>query len=277
MDLIIGADGQLGTELRKLLDIKGTDYVSTNSSEMDITDESKVQTLFNEIKPNFVYHCAAYTQVDKAESESKELNEKVNVEGTRNVSEASKSVNATLVYISTDYVFDGSKEDEYKVDDKVNPKNEYGRAKYAGEELVKAICSKYYIIRTSWVFGEFGANFVYTMLRLAKTNKILSVVDDQIGRPTWTRTLAEFMVYLKENQVEYGMYHLSNDNYCSWYEFAKEILKNHDVAVNPISSKNYPQIAYRPKNSILDLSKTKDTGFYIPNWQEALEKFTSTL
>lgn len=271
--LITGGNGQLGSELRKLLDEHQVDYSSTDSKEMDITDENAVESYVNLLKPDIIYHCAAYTAVDKAEDDGKEMNYLVNVVGTTNVAKAAEKVGAILIYISTDYVFDGSKQEEYKVDDETNPKNEYGYTKLEGEKIVGELVTNYYIIRTSWVFGEFGANFVYTMQRLAEKHDKLSVVSDQFGRPTWTRTLAEFMTYLVDEKAEYGIYHLSNDGSCSWYEFAKEILKDKKVNVLPITSAEYPQKAYRPKHSIMDLSKAKETGFIIATWQEVLKEF----
>ena len=273
MILITGSNGQLGTELRHLLDEKGIAYVATDAAEMDITDKNGVDIIFQEVNPTVVYHCAAYTAVDKAEEEGKEMNVLINEIGTKNVAEAAESVGATIYYISTDYVFDGTNQEKYQVNDSVNPKNEYGRAKHVGEQLVEAICSKYYIIRTSWVFGEFGNNFVYTMRRLAESYPKLTVVNDQVGRPTWTRTLAEFLLHLNDIKADYGIYHLSNDNSCSWYEFAREILKDSDVEISPVTSEQYPQKAYRPKHSIMDLSKAEATGFNIPTWQEALASF----
>ncbi|MBO0470843.1 dTDP-4-dehydrorhamnose reductase [Enterococcus sp. DIV0242_7C1] len=271
MILLTGGNGQLGTELRHLLDEQGLEYVSTDSKEMDITDAEQTMTFITDLKPEVIYHCAAYTAVDKAEDEGKELDEKINVDGTRNVALAAKKVGATLVYVSTDYVFDGTKkEDTYKTDDPTNPQNEYGRTKLLGEQIVQEILESYYIIRTSWVFGQYGHNFVFTMQRLAETNKQLTVVDDQFGRPTWTRTLAEFMTFAIKEKVPYGVYHLSNDNSCSWYEFAKEILKDKDVDVLPVDSSKFPQKAIRPKYSVMDLNKTKNLGFTIPTWQEAL-------
>ena len=255
--LITGAHGQLGTELCHLLDERGIEYVACGSKELDITNRVQVQEKFNELKPEVVFHCAAYTAVDKAEDEAKHLNWQVNEDGTKNVAEAAQKISATMVYISTDYVFDGTNEDEYQVDAPTNPKNEYGKAKLAGEEAVKSIMDQYYIIRTSWVFGEYGKNFVYTMLHLAKTHDYLTVVDDQVGRPTWTRTLAEFMLYAIEHQIPYGTYQLSNDGSCTWYEFAREILKDKKVEVSPVTSAEYPQKAYRPRHSIMSLDRSK--------------------
>lgn len=275
--LITGTNGQLGTELRNLLDERGVAYDAFDAKDMDITDQQAVDAKFDALKPAVVYHCAAYTAVDKAEDEGKQVNWRVNEDGTRNVAAAAKRVGAKLVYISTDYVFDGTNSDEYQVDDPTNPKNEYGKAKLAGERAVKEKTDDYYIIRTSWVFGKYGKNFVYTMLRLAKDHDKLTVVDDQFGRPTWTRTLAEFMTYLVDHEEPFGTYQLSNENSCSWYEFAKEILKDQDVEVAPVPSEAYPQKAYRPRHSIMSLSKAEETGFEIISWQEALAKFLTVI
>lgn len=275
--LITGANGQLGTELRHLLDERGVAYDAFDAKGLDITDQQAVDDKFDALKPAIVYHCAAYTAVDKAEDEGKQANWRVNEDGTRNVAKAAKRVGAKLVYISTDYIFDGTNPDEYQVDDLTNPKNEYGKAKLAGEQAVKENMDDYYIIRTSWVFGKYGKNFVYTMLRLAKDHAKLTVVDDQSGRPTWTRTLVEFMTYLVDHDQPFGTYQLSNENSCSWYEFAKEILKDQDVEVVPVTSEVYPQKAYRPRHSIMSLDKANKTGFKIVSWQEALKSFLNSL
>ena len=272
MILLTGGNGQLGTELRHLLDEKGVKYVSTDAKEMDITDAQATMDYITNLKPTVIYHCAAYTAVDKAEDEGKELDEKINVDGTRNVALAAKEVGATLVYISTDYVFDGKlKDGEYPVDAPINPLNEYGRTKALGEKAVQEIMDDYYIIRTSWVFGKYGHNFVFTMQKLAETRDELTIVNDQFGRPTWTRTLAEFMYFVIDQKAPFGIYHLSNDNACSWYEFAKEILKDTDVKVSPVTSEQFPQKATRPQYSVMDLSKSKSLGVHIPTWQEALQ------
>lgn len=272
MILLTGGNGQLGTELRHLLDEKGVEYVSTDAKKMDITDAQVTMDYITNLKPTVIYHCAAYTAVDKAEDEGKALDEKINVDGTRNVALAAKEVGATLVYISTDYVFDGKlKDGEYAVDAPINPLNEYGRTKALGEKAVQEIMDDYYIIRTSWVFGKYGHNFVFTMQKLAETRDELTIVNDQFGRPTWTRTLAEFMYFVIDQNAPFGIYHLSNDNACSWYEFAKEILKDTDVKVSPVTSEQFPQKATRPQYSVMDLSKAKALGFHIPTWQEALQ------
>ena len=242
MILVTGANGQLGTELRHLLDERNEEYVAVDVAEMDITNAEKVDEVFAEVKPSLVYHCAAYTAVDAAEDEGKELDYAINVTGTENVAKASE---------------------------------EYGRTKRMGEELVEKHVSNFYIIRTAWVFGNYGKNFVFTMQNLAKTHKTLTVVNDQHGRPTWTRTLAEFMTYLAENRKEYGYYHLSNDaaEDTTWYDFAVEILKDTDVEVKPVDSSQFPAKAKRPLNSTMSLAKAKATGFVIPTWQDALKEF----
>lgn len=275
--LITGGNGQLGKELQKLLTEQQIEFIASDSKELDITDEAAVLKAVKKIKPSIIYHCAAYTAVDAAEDEGKELNHAVNVLGTEHIAKAAESIGAELVYISTDYVFDGTNLGEYEENNATNPQSEYGRAKLAGELAVEKYATKYYIIRTSWVFGEFGNNFVYTMQRLAQTHSELTVVSDQIGRPTWTRTLAEFMTFLTKSKARYGTYHLSNDNSCSWYEFAKEILKEKDVNVKPVTSLEYPQKASRPKHSVMSLEKAKSTGFKVITWQEALVAFRESL
>lgn len=278
MYLITGANGQLGTELCYLLDDMGLKYEATTLDNLDITNQKQVFETLRRVQPSHIIHCAAYTAVDKAEDEGRELNYKVNVDGTRYLATAAKELGIPLVYISTDYVFDGNLADgEYLVDSPTNPMNEYGKAKLQGEEVVRDLLSNYYIIRTSWVFGKYGHNFVYTMRRLAKERPQLTIVNDQYGRPTWTRTLAEFVVFLLQNQSPYGIYHLSNDDACTWYEFAREILKDTDVEVLPVTSDEFPQKAYRPKHSVMSLQKAKRLGFTIPTWRDALQQFLSSL
>lgn len=271
--LITGANGQLGSELRNLLNERGIAYNAFDSKQMDITNKKIVDEKINALKPAIIYHCAAYTAVDNAEDVAKDLNWQVNEVGTQNVAEAAKKVGAKMVYISTDYVFDGTNEGEYEVDAPTKPKNEYGKAKLAGEKAIKEVLDDYYIIRTSWVFGKYGKNFVYTMLRLAKDHDKLTVVNDQFGRPTWTRTLAEFITYLVDHDQPFGTYQLSNEGSCSWYEFASEILKDQGVEVAPVDSSAYPAKAYRPRHSIMSLKKAEATGFEIIDWQSALGKF----
>lgn len=274
MILITGANGQLGTELCHLLDERGVDYVATDSKQLDITNKDAVAEVFSSVKPSVVYHCAAYTAVDKAEDEGKEAAYQVNVIGSENIAQACAEYDANLVYISTDYVFNGNrpKDEEWFETDATDPQTEYGRTKLLGEEAVEKYASKYYIIRTSWVFGKYGNNFVFTMQKLADSRDSLTIVDDQFGRPTWTRTLAEFMTYLVDNGEDHGLYHLSNDGVTNWFGFAKEILKDRDITLVPVDSSQFIQKAPRPKNSIMNLDKAKTTGFVIPTWQDALEE-----
>lgn len=276
MILITGASGQLGTELQHLLAELQLPYLAKNSKELDITDRKLTLATVKETQADVIFHCAAYTAVDQAE-ENQALNEKINVEGTRNIALAAKAVGAKLVYISTDYVFDGNlKEGQYSVGASTNPLNEYGRTKLLGEQIVAEELTEYYIIRTSWLFGRYGHNFVFTMERLARDHQLITVVNDQWGRPTWTRTLAEFMLYLIKRKAPFGIYHLANKDSCSWYEFAKAILKDTpNVTVKPITSAQYPQKARRPQYSILDLSKTENLGFEILSWKKALKMMRS--
>ncbi|KGO32194.1 dTDP-4-dehydrorhamnose reductase [Oenococcus alcoholitolerans] len=270
--LITGAKGQLGQEIVEYLNQKKADFAAYGSKDLDITDQKQVEAVFYDQKPDFVIDAAAYTKVDLAEDKGKERNWSVNFQGTKNLVEAAKKNSAGFVYISTDYVFDGKKKGKYSETDPTAPKNEYGKAKLAGEKAVLNSGIEAYIIRTSWVFGQYGNNFVYTMQRLAEEHPILTVVDDQIGRPTWTRSLTEFIFHLIEKKAEFGLYNFSNAGQTSWYEFAQQILKDKAVTVEPIDSNSFPQKAYRPPYSVLDLQKAKGTGFEIIDWQTALEK-----
>lgn len=271
--LITGEHGQLGQEVQKLLRERGLTFVAYDSKALDITNREAVMATFKAEQPDVVLHAAAYTKVDLAEDEGRAMNWQVNVTGTKNIADATKRYGAKLVAVSTDYVFDGLNVGEYRETDPVNPRNAYGRAKLAGELAVTESGAAAYIVRTSWVFGEFGNNFVYTMQRLAESYPKLTVVNDQLGRPTWTRTLAEFMLHLIAVEATYGIYHLSNDETATWFDFAKEILKDTTVVVEPVTSAEFPQKAYRPKHSVMNLEKAKSTGFEILSWREALNKF----
>lgn len=271
--LITGANGQLGQELQKLLRERELDFVAFDSTQLDITSREAVLATFESVKPDVILHAAAYTKVDLAEDDGREVNWQVNVNGTKNVADAAKKIGAKVVAVSTDYVFDGTQNNDYVETDPVNPQNAYGRAKLAGELAVTESGADAYIVRTSWVFGEFGNNFVYTMQRLATTHPKLTVVNDQLGRPTWTRTLAEFMLHLVDVKATYGVYHLSNTGTTTWFDFAREILKNTDVEVAPVTSAEFPQKAYRPRHSVMSLDKAESTGFEILNWREALNAF----
>lgn len=275
--MIVGANGQLGQELQRYLKELSWNYIALTADELDITDRQAVAEMVTKLDPDVILDAAAYTAVDKAEDEGKTINWQVNAEGTENLANAASKNGTKLVYISTDYVFDGTKQTVYFEDDPKNPQNEYGRAKWAGEQAVVVSGVEAYIVRTSWVFGEFGHNFVFTMENLAETHSKLTVVNDQWGRPTWTRTLSEFIVYLLDVEAPFGTYQLSNDGKATWFEFAQEILKDTAVKVEPVSSVDFPQKAYRPRHSVMSLEKAKDTGFVIPTWREALEKFSKSI
>lgn len=271
--MIVGAHGQLGQELQRYLTELGWKFVALSSLELDITEKANVEKTVMKYKPTVIFNVAAYTAVDKAETEGKEANWQVNVLGTQNLVSAASKSSSKLIYISTDYVFDGTKKGLYLEDDQVNPQNEYGRAKLAGENIVRDSGIGYYIVRTSWVYGEFGNNFVYTMKKLAKKRTKLQVVDDQRGRPTWTRTLAEFLVYLLKVNAPLGTYQLCNENTATWYEFACEILKQENVEIEPVDSHQFRQVAKRPENVVMSLDKAQSIGFNIITWQEALGQF----
>ncbi|EAD1374595.1 dTDP-4-dehydrorhamnose reductase [Listeria monocytogenes] len=271
--LVTGANGQLGTELVQLLKEHNLTVTEWDKDSVDIVDKAAVKKAMLDLKPEWIIHCAAFTNVEAAEDELKDVNWEVNVDGTENISEAAEIVGAKLVYISTDYVFDGTKKEAYLPDDKTNPLNQYGIAKLAGEKVALEKNSQTYVIRTSWVFGKYGNNFVYSMLKLAETHKELKVVNDQLGRPTYTYDLADFIRFVIEKNPAYGIYQFSNSGTTTWFEFATEILKDKDVTVNPCTSDEFPQKAERPKTSIMSLEKVEKLGFNIPTWQDALVRF----
>ena len=277
--LVTGVNGQLGYELVKELKNKGyTDILAVDKDEMDITNEDMVNKVIKNYHPDVIFHCAAWTAVDKAEDE-KEACYNVNVNGTKYISEAAKEIDAKLIYISTDYVFDGTKEGLYEIDDEVNPKSVYGETKYQGEELVRQNNLKHFIVRISWVFGINGNNFVKTMLRLAETRNELTVVADQFGSPTYTVDLAKLLVEMSETE-KYGTYHANNEGYCNWAEFAEYIFKanNKEVNVKHITSEEYPQKAYRPRNSKLSKQSLDENGFNrLPSWEDAVERYSKEL
>lgn len=281
--LVTGYKGQLGFDIVRELKNRGfDDIIAIDKEELDITDEEATMKLFKETKPDVVFHCAAWTAVDKAE-ECEEAVYKVNVEGTRSIMDASRVVNAKFFYISTDYVFDGTKEGMYVETDLVNPMSVYGNTKFLGEQEARKY-KKSFIVRISWVFGINGNNFIKTMLKLAKTKKELSVVDDQIGSPTYTVDLAKLLVDMSETE-QYGTYHANNDGFCSWAEFAEYIFKSNqqDVIVNKVSTEEYLKItgtkqAYRPKNSKLSKEKLVESGFkMLPSWQDAVDRYCKEL
>lgn len=280
--LITGYKGQLGYDIVRELENRGEfDYKALDSSQMDITNREQVLKIVKEYHPDVIFHCAAWTAVDKAEEEEEKVQE-VNVVGTKNLVDASLEVDAKIIYLSTDYVFDGKKEGYYKEDDSVSPMSVYGRTKYEGEEEARKN-PKHFITRISWVFGINGNNFIKTMLRLSETHNEVTVVDDQVGSPTYTVDLAKLLVEMSYTE-KYGTYHVNNDGYCSWAEFAKYIFEsNHkDTKVIPVTTEEYiknagPQ-AYRPRNSKLSKGKLVEAGFeMLPSWQNATDRYCKEL
>lgn len=267
--LVTGANGQLGYDVIKQLNSVGIDYLGTDRESLDITNKEQVTRVISDYNPDAVIHCAAYTAVDKAEDE-KDLCYSVNVLGTKYVAEACKEIDAKMVYISTDYVFDGEGDEPFGVTDKPNPINYYGQTKYEGEVEVQKILDKCFVVRISWVFGCNGNNFVKTMLRLGKERDEISVVADQIGSPTYTYDLAKLLIEVIRTD-KFGVYHVTNEGYCSWYEFACEIFKQAGVTVkvNPIKTEDYPTKARRPKNSRL----YKSPLIELENWEDALNHY----
>lgn len=272
--LVTGGHGQLGTELTLMLKDKGFEAYGLEHKELDITDLEHVRSVFHEIKPDVVCHTAAYTAVDKAETD-RDGAFLVNAYGTRNVAIAAEEIGAKLVYVSTDYVFNGEKEGAYTEFDFPSPLGVYGQSKYAGEQFVRDFHSKFFIARTSWVYGQYGGNFVKTMLKLAETHDQLKVVNDQHGCPTYTKDLAEKIIELFQTD-KYGVYHLSNSGSCTWYEFAKAIfeIKGLDITVNPCTTEEFPRPAKRPKNSEFEHMALRLNGFEdVRGWLKALKAY----
>lgn len=288
--LVTGAGGQLGQSLQFLaksqfnINIKNQkendlEFIFCNSTELDITDSNNVQNIFDKYKPNFCINTAAYTAVDKAESEPEKAY-LINLVGAKNLAAACNQYNATLLHISTDFVFDGSKKSPYTEIDLPNPAGVYGQTKLDGEKAVQEICAKHYIIRTSWVYSQFGNNFLKTMLRLASEKDSLSVVNDQIGTPTNAVDLAAVLITIIQNSIQhptknnYGIYNFSNEGHCSWYDFAQKIFEfsNSKINLQPIATSGYPTPAKRPAYSVLDKSKIKEVfGIDIMDWKQSLK------
>lgn len=281
--LVTGAKGQLGSDLVKELQKRNIEAVGVDLQEMDIRSESScrevIETEQARAPLEAVIHCAAYTAVDKAEDEP-ELVREVNSRGTENIAKVCRDLNIKMLYISTDYVFDGEGSRPWEPDDPRNPLNVYGQTKYEGELAVEKYLKKYFIIRISWVFGLRGSNFIKTMLNLAKDRKELKVVNDQTGSPTYTPDLAVLLADMAVTN-KYGRYHATNEGLCTWYEFALEIFKQagvKEIKVIPVASGEFPVKAKRPHNSRMDKSKLDEKGFKrLPVWQEALERYLKEL
>ena len=277
--LVTGVKGQLGHDVMDELAAKGIEGIGVDVEEMDITDAAACEKVITEAKPDAVIHCAAYTAVDAAE-DNVELCRKVNAEGTRNIAKVCKALDIKMMYISTDYVFNGEGLRPWEPDDHREPLNVYGLTKYEGEIAVEQNLEKYFIVRIAWVFGVNGKNFIKTMLRLGKERGAVSVVNDQIGSPTYTYDLARLLVDMIQTD-KYGRYHATNEGLCSWYEFACEIFRQagmDEVKVTPVDSDGFPAKAKRPSNSRMSKEKLTENGFErLPSWQNALERYLKAL
>ncbi|MBU8771480.1 dTDP-4-dehydrorhamnose reductase [Cytobacillus oceanisediminis] len=276
--LVTGYGGQLGYDVVKEGAKRGLKMLGTTSKILDITDEKKVFDYVYKLKPDAIVHCAAYTAVDKAEDDQENCYD-VNVNGTKYLAQAAKEVDAKFIFISTDYVFNGEGEIPFTENDLPNPLGYYGKTKYLGEEIVQNVLDKWFIVRISWVFGTNGNNFIQTMLRLSETRNELNVVGDQYGSPTSTYDLSRLLIDMIQTD-RYGIYHVSNEGFCTWAEFAEEIFKlsNRRVKINEISTEEYPTRAIRPKNSRMSKEKLILNGFKpLPTWQDALSRYLSKL
>ena len=276
--VVTGVNGQLGYDVVKELRKQGDEVIGLTRETLDLTEEDQVTKTIREIKPEAVIHCAAYTAVDLAEEEKdKALN--VNTLATSYLAKACAEIQAKMIYISTDYVFPGEGDKPYEVNDKVDPINWYGQTKYEGEQAVLRELNHYFIVRVTWVFGKNGNNFVKTMLRLSQERESLSVVADQIGSPTYTVDLAKCLAEIVKTD-KYGIYHVTNEGFCSWYDFAMEIFRmsGRNVVVHPLTSEQFPSKAKRPKNCRLSKQKLTEEGFErLPSWQDALARYLEEL
>lgn len=277
--MVTGAKGLLGTDLVPILKASAHEVLATDIDELDITDRDQVMALISAEKPEVVINCAAYTQVDKAEEE-KDKTFAVNWLGVQNLALACAFHKISLCHFSTDYVFDGAKDSPYTPFDFPAPLNTYGWSKWLGEDCLQRLCPNYFLLRTSWLYGQGGANFVDTILNKAKSQPEIKVVSDQRGSPTWSVNLAQF-VNLIIGSKKYGLYHVTDETQggISWFELAAEIvhLVRLPAKIIPVTSDEFLRPARRPKNSVLDLSWTKVAFNYnFPNWRDSLRSYLST-
>lgn len=276
--LVTGVKGQLGYDVARELEKRGTEVVGVDVDEMDVTDEAAVHRVIVEAAPDAVIHCAAYTAVDAAE-DNEEMCRRVNADGTRYIAGVCKELAIKMLYISTDYVFDGQGTRPWEPDDERNPLSVYGQTKYEGELAVQNMLDKYFIVRITWTFGVNGKNFVKTMLRLAETNNRITVVNDQYGSPTATADLAVLLSDMIETE-KYGVYHATNEGICTWYEFTCEIFRQAgiDIEVVPVTTEEYNAKAKRPANSRMSKDKLDANGFKrLPPWQDALKRYLEVI
>ena len=271
--LVTGVKGQLGYDVVKDLQKRGYEPIGVDREEMDLMNNDAIREFIMNVRPEAIIHCAAYTAVDKAEEEV-DVCYQVNAEATKVIAECAKELDIQLIYISTDYVFDGTKEGEYVETDMPNPINVYGASKLKGEQYVQELLEKFYIVRISWVFGVNGNNFIKTMLRLGSERDELNIIHDQVGSPTYTADLAPLLVDMIET-TKYGIYHATNEGFCSWYEFANEIFKQSGIKVqtNPITTDKYPTAAKRPMNSKMGKGKLEKAFYPLITWKVALNNY----
>lgn len=274
--LVTGVKGQLGGDVIACFEAQNVPCWGVDIDDFDLTDQKAVRDAVLGYAPDVIVHCAAYTAVDKAEDEGREVCRKVNVEGTRNMAQCAKELDAKFMYFSTDYVFPGTGTTPYVEDDATGPSNFYGLTKLEGEQVVKELLTKYFTLRISWVFADHGHNFIRTMLRLSETHDTLTVVNDQIGSPTYCPDVAKLVCEMIRTE-QYGTYHVTNEGLCSWYDFAVEIFRQagKNVTVKPVTSEEYgASKAVRPKNSRMSKDKLVQAGFdRLPPWQDALTRF----
>lgn len=271
--LVTGANGQLGQDLVKRLENKH-EVFGLGRDQLDIINENQCCKVISNLRPDAIIHTAAYTAVDQAEKEE-DLAYRINAFGTRNLAVAAEKIGTKLCYISTDYVFDGNASMPYREYDTTNPQNIYGKSKRAGERLVETISSRYFIVRTSWVYGLNGDNFVKTMLRLAQHSDKLRVVNDQIGSPTYTVDLARFLEQLVQTE-RFGVYHATNSGICSWFDFACTIFEESGLNINiePCGSDEFPMAATRPRYTAMEHLAIRANGFEdLRHWREGLKEF----
>lgn len=277
--LVTGYKGQLGYDVVNELEKRGHEAIGVDIEEMDITDAASVENVITETAPEAVIHCAAYTAVDAAE-ENEELCRRVNAEGTEHIAKVCRRLGLKMMYISTDYVFDGQGERPWEPDDPRDPMNVYGQTKYEGELAVEKYVEKFFLVRIAWVFGVNGKNFIKTMLRLGEERGAVGVVSDQIGSPTYTYDLARLLVDMIETE-QYGRYHATNEGVCSWYEFAVEIFRQagmDQVKVTPLTTAEFGAKAIRPMNSRMSKDKLDEKGFErMPSWQDALGRYLKAI
>ena len=278
--LVTGVKGQLGGDVVACLEAQNVPCWGVDIDDFDLTDQQAVRDAVLGYAPDVIVHCAAYTAVDKAEDEGRDLCRKVNVEGTRNMALCAKELDAKFMYFSTDYVFPGTGTTPYVEEDATGPSNFYGLTKLEGEQVVKELLTKYFTLRISWVFADHGHNFIRTMLRLSETHDTLTVVNDQIGSPTYCPDVAKLVCQMIRTD-KYGTYHVTNEGLCSWYNFAVEIFRQagKKVTVKPVTSEEYgASKAVRPKNSRMSKDKLEQAGFdRLPSWQDALTRFLTNV